>query len=82
MGYIQTALAKVKKADLGEIRNLHKRGHKAIRFKLEEARNGKRKPATALVPLLWIIESRERHEVVQDDAVFNDFVSDWISGWA
>lgn len=79
MSYIQIAIRKVKAVDLDEMRALKKKGHKSIRFKLEEIK-GKR-PTTASVPLSWIIESRERHVLIQDDKAFSDFVSDWISGW-
>lgn len=83
-GYIQTAIAKIKSVDLEEMRALRKKGHRTIRFRLErqEAVKGK-KPATATVPLMWLVETREKHEAGgrKDDAAFNGFISDWISGW-
>lgn len=82
-GYIQIAIGKIKTADLGQMRSLRKKGHRTIRFKLENEGTGKKKPATASVPIGWIVEARERWDLhgQQDDTAFKDFVSDWVTNW-
>lgn len=81
-GYIQIAIGKIKAVDVEQMRALRKRGHRTIRFRLEKA-EGTKRPATASVPLSWIVDARDRWEAGgrRDDSVFNGFVSDWVSGW-
>lgn len=81
-GYIQIAIRKVKAVDVAEMKALKKNGHRTIRFKLKLGAP-KEKVPTASVPLSWIIECRERYDLVnkKDETIFKGFVSDWITGW-
>jgi len=87
MGPIQRCISQIKKVKLDEMRELKAKGHKKIKFYLDPKRveNGKdRKAMTASVPLIWIVETKERFEVghQMDEKVFDSFISDWITGWA
>ncbi len=65
------------------MRALKKKGIRTIRIRLEEATEAKKKPATASVPLVWLVEVKERWEASgrKDESVFNGFISDWVSHW-
>lgn len=79
-GYIQVAINKVKAADLEKIKALRKKGHKTIRFRLEDDSKSK-KAATASIPILWIVECREKFAMSNKEDAFSNFVSDWVSNW-
>lgn len=85
MSYIQEAIRKIKAIDLEEMRALRKNGHRSIRIRLEtpEAAKRKKAPASASVPLMWMVDAKERYynSNEKDEAAFSGFVSDWISGW-
>lgn len=88
MTYIQTAINRVKTIDLAELKRLKQKGHKTVRFRIETLdaakSKSKKNPASASVPITWMIDAKEEYELdgKKSEAAFNTFISDWISGWA